>query len=302
MPERSESLLDGALLRKLDRVRFDPSCRPGRRAGETPARHEVQPSGLEIARHKAYSAGDDLRHLDWNAYARLDQLLVKTYRAEREAPITILIDCSESMRFPERDGKFPFARALAAGLAYVALQQRDSVRLVAFDGAPHDPRATPAFRHIGRWAEVTGFLAGLRPAGPTGFARAAEHFRRTTRHPCTVLVLSDFLIDPPEFDGAVAALAAFGCSLAAIRPLGPNERLPQLRHGRLCLRDSETGRERLVRVTTAALAQYGAALERHMLALQRSANAQGARFVTVDPTRGLEFCLLSDLRGAGLLR
>lgn len=302
MPERSEALLESGLLQKLGRLRFNLAGRAGLRAGDTPARRETQPSGFELARHTTYAPGDDLRHLDWSAYARLDQLMIKTFRAERESPITILIDCSESMRFPEEDGKFPFARALAASLAYIALQQCHSVRLVACGGASDDCRATPVFHHVGRWGQACGFLSELRTGGSTRLARAAEYFRRSTRHPCTLVVLSDFLLHVPEFHDTMAGLAACGYSLAAIRPLGPHERLPQLRPGQVRLRDSETGRERLVRITAAALRQYGAALDRHMQSLRHSADANGVRFITVDPTESLEFCLLSELRRGGLLQ
>ena len=83
-------------------------------------------------------AGDDLRHLDWNAYGRLDELLIKTFRAEREAPMHIFIDASASMAVPADDGKFAFALGLAlVGSPLLAKVRALLRREHAF---PRDPR------------------------------------------------------------------------------------------------------------------------------------------------------------------
>src|SRR5215510_6013220 len=118
------------VLRKLDRLRLVAQHSVTHRPGNTPVARATQASGLELANHKAYAPGDDLRHLDWNAYGRLDQRLIKTFRAEREAPVHLLIDASASMAVPAADGKLAFAIGLAAGLAYVALRQTNPVRIV----------------------------------------------------------------------------------------------------------------------------------------------------------------------------
>src|SRR5215472_17281396 len=62
-------------------------------------------AGIEPENFRDYSAGDDLRFLDWNAFARLDDLTIRTYRAERQIELTIIIDASASMGVPEADDK-----------------------------------------------------------------------------------------------------------------------------------------------------------------------------------------------------
>src|SRR5262245_34668213 len=121
------------VLRKLDRLRLASQLSVTQRPGNTPVARATQASGLELANHKAYTPGDDLRHLDWNAYGRLDQRVIKTFRAEREAPVHLFIDASASMTVPAADGKLAFAVGIAAGLAYVALRQNNPVR-IAFLG------------------------------------------------------------------------------------------------------------------------------------------------------------------------
>src|SRR5499425_3814673 len=133
------------VLRKLDRLRLVAQHSVTHRPGNTPVARATQASGLELANHKAYAPGDDLRYLDWNAYGRLEQRLIKTFRAEREAPVHLLIDASASMGVPAADGKLGFALGLAAGLAYIALRQNNPVRAAIL--AERAGNVSPLLRH-----------------------------------------------------------------------------------------------------------------------------------------------------------
>ena len=66
--------------------------------------------------YRTYVHGDDFRHLDWNVYGRLERLFLKLYEEERELPVRIFLDASESMTFGE-PRKFDFARQVAAAIA-----------------------------------------------------------------------------------------------------------------------------------------------------------------------------------------
>ena len=91
-------------------------------------------AGLEFAQYRAYERGDELRQIDWKLYGRSDRFFVR--EAERESPLTlwILIDASASMAQQDaaRPGwsRLDAARALAACLAEVALQQGDRFGLI----------------------------------------------------------------------------------------------------------------------------------------------------------------------------
>src|SRR5215472_15888914 len=91
-------------------------------------------SGIEPENFREYSAGDDLRFLDWNAFARLDDLTIRTFRAERQIELTIIIDASASMGVPEADEKLGLAMVLGGALAYIGMGENDAVRLAAFGG------------------------------------------------------------------------------------------------------------------------------------------------------------------------
>src|SRR5205814_8267222 len=87
-------------------------------------------AGIEFADYRKYSPSDDLRRVDWNAYARLGTLHVKQSQAEHDTALYLPVDASPSMDFRE-PSKFLAARRLAAALGYIALAHLDSVALTA---------------------------------------------------------------------------------------------------------------------------------------------------------------------------
>ncbi|MGH7822523.1 MAG: DUF58 domain-containing protein, partial [Candidatus Binatia bacterium] len=88
----SEDPFDPEFFARLDRIRIRFGRAHGRRGGETPVRGLTQDSGIEVESFKSYSPGDDIRYVDWNAVARLDQLLTRRFVAEREIPVHVLLD------------------------------------------------------------------------------------------------------------------------------------------------------------------------------------------------------------------
>ena len=75
----------------------------------------------EFAEYRAYTPGDDLRHVDWNVYARTERMYLKRYRGETNCQLTILLDASRSMKYTSHQiEKLEYAKFLAASLAYLA--------------------------------------------------------------------------------------------------------------------------------------------------------------------------------------
>ena len=139
-------------------------------------------TGIEFADHRQYAVGDDLRYVDWHAYARLGDVLLKRFQEEADLRVHLLIDCSKSMGTAAPDDtaaaqphstKFDVARQVAAALAYIALADLDRVSVTAFSremrylspdtGEGPDPRASslPA----GPFADARTYRFGtVRPA------------------------------------------------------------------------------------------------------------------------------------------
>jgi len=97
-------------------------------------RSRARGQSVEFADYRNYVAGDDFRYLDWNLYGRLERLFLKLYEEERELPVRIFLDASESMTFGE-PRKFDFARQVAAAIGYVALCGFDRVSVIPFPNA-----------------------------------------------------------------------------------------------------------------------------------------------------------------------
>jgi len=90
---------------------------------------------VEFAEHREYVAGDDIRHIDWKVWSKTDKLYLKQYEEETNLLSYLLLDTSESMGYASGDNvtKLQYAQFIVAALAYMILQQQDSVGVVVFD-------------------------------------------------------------------------------------------------------------------------------------------------------------------------
>src|SRR3954451_20398988 len=130
--------------------------------------------GIEFADHREYTPGDDFRYLDWNLYARHDELLLKRFQEEEDLHVYFLLDCSRSMGFGAPP-KFDYARRVAAALAYIALADLDRIAVTAFAADIVDD--LPLTRGKGRILALLKFLENLTPAGEhTILERVASGF------------------------------------------------------------------------------------------------------------------------------
>src|SRR5437667_10267292 len=124
------SLLTPELLRRLEQFQL-LAQRRAKSSLKGERRSKARGQSVEFADYRNYVSGDDFRYLDWNLYGRLDRLFLKLYEEERELPVTVFLDASESMTFGE-PRKFDFARQVAAAVGYVALCGFDRVSVVTF--------------------------------------------------------------------------------------------------------------------------------------------------------------------------
>jgi uncharacterized protein (DUF58 family) len=302
----SAGVIDGVLeprfLHKLDRLRLTVRHSLSTRPGNTPMPRGAQGSGIELESYRSYGAGDDLRHLDWNAYGRLDQLLVKTFRAQREAPLHIFLDAPASMAYPHGDGKMSFAVGLAASLAYINLRNHDPVCVAAInDDLPHAHTRSRWFRHRQRLPELRDFLLNVRAAGKTALDRGIDAALGAQRSSGVAVLISDFLVEPSRYEAACAALLARRFTVAFLRVIGPAERDPRSSFQNARLIDAESGEERYVTLGAQNAARYQSALAAHLGRLQGVCSRSGVAFAIADSGASLERCLFRDLPAAGVV-
>src|SRR5262249_53620835 len=171
--------------------------------------------GIEFAEHRDYTPGDDFRYLDWNVFARHDNLLLKRFQEEEDLHVYVLLDCSRSMDFG-KPAKFDHARQVGAALAYIALADLDRVAVVAFAGdvVPASPlprgrprtvalrRSREELRRRGSLTALAGVAPGSAPRGqgrglaialsalyaPTGYGRGLDTPRHRRYEPHVIQV------------------------------------------------------------------------------------------------------------------
>ncbi len=209
-------------------------------------------SGIEFADHREYTAGDDLRYLDWNIYARHGDLLLKRFQEEEDLHVYFLLDCSRSMGFGNPP-KFDLARQVTAALAYIALADLDRIAVIAFaDRIIADFRLT---RGKARILPLLDFLERLEPQGTeTDLGASVREFvRRRQRTGLSVLV-SD-LFAPSGYERGLDQLRHRRYEPHVVQLHDPKEARPDML-GDVELYDIENAASQKVTVTEKALRAY----------------------------------------------
>ncbi|MCA9796668.1 MAG: DUF58 domain-containing protein, partial [Candidatus Eremiobacteraeota bacterium] len=248
---------------------------------------------VEFAEHREYRPGDDLRHLDWNAFGRLERLYLKLFVEEREQTLTLLVDGSASMQ-----PKTLFSRRLAASLAYVALSSYDRVALGWIGDRLYDYQ--PPLRGRSRITNALRFLAGHECRGETDLDAALTDYSRRHGRPGMVVVLSDFFQESAGLEG-LKRLRFEKNELHVVQILSPEESEPEL-SGDLKLIDVETGAGRELTMTRRLIENYQQALEEHCQRISAWCRRYGCGYVRSRTDVELENLVLSTLRQSGMLR
>jgi len=297
----SRRLLDLAALERFDPFTLHVRRGMGERPGERRFPGHAQPSGVEIEAYSAYAPGDDLRHLDWAAMARLDTLLVRRFTAEREVRFHLLVDASASMDAPPEDAKRASAHALTLALAYIALAAGDAVQLALLRGT--EVAGTSAVLRQRRGAlTVATLLAESEVAGTLALAAACEDYAR--RHPesGTALVVSDFMTDPSEVERGILALQARRFEVHLLHVIGASELDPAGAFTRGMLVDVESGAAHPMVLTAGVAARYRDVLDAHLAALAAVAERTRCTYARHRAGADLAHFVTTELGRTGLVR
>ena len=162
-------------------------------------RSPYQGISVEFAQHRQYVPGDDIRHVDWKVFGRSDKIYLKQYLEETNLHLILVVDASESMGFgsvsngSETWTKYDQATAIAASLAYMAIQQQDSVGMAIFDqqlSRFFKPSNTP-----GQWKVVVQELQQVPRWHKTNTGKVLDQIAEKLNHRSLIVILSDFFDD-----------------------------------------------------------------------------------------------------------
>jgi uncharacterized protein (DUF58 family) len=246
-------------------------------------------SSAEFSDYREYIPGDDIRRLDWNAYARFDRLFLKLFMEEQESLVTVLLDASASMA-----AKWDSARCAAEAVGYLALTGGDRLHVQILKNG----RALRSPQLAGRAAfpRLNSFLDACEPDGTEGTLTEAVKRAEGMRKGLCFLITDGYTED--ALKEALDYLRYLKQETAVIQVLSGGELRPEM-DGALRLTDSESGETLDLMADRGALDAYHAALEDFLKRIRENCSSREAPYMLLDSEKPFEesfIPLLSESR------
>ena len=186
-------------------------------------------ASVDFAAYRDYSPGDELRHVDWRLFGRTDKHYVKQYQAETKLRAIIAVDVSGSMHFADEanhPAKMTCALGLATALAALLIRQGDAVGALAFAAA--ERAYLPPSSRRGHLDDLLHTLLNAQAhptvAPQTDLAPLCQSLMERLRRPGLVVLISDFIVDPPSLEKTLRRLRSRGHDVAVLHLIDPAER------------------------------------------------------------------------------
>jgi len=290
------SLLPNDVLARVEKMRLNPL---DRRSNRMRGEHLSGKGGtsIEFSDYRDYSPGDDLRYVDWNIFARLQQPYLKLYAHEEEMHVAILLDTSSSMAF---EGKFDLARQIAASLGVMGLMNVERVSLYTCGpGGPDAPFMKPCTGRVSL-KKMFRFLEQIDPGGDEPIEESVETVLQQHSGKGIAVVISDFLTFG-DVGRAFNLLHGAGMEIYGIQVLSPTELDPELT-GDLRFVDSETNQTLDVSSVGELLGLYHAHLAGMQDYLASECRRRNGRFLCFPSDSTIKQALFDTMLRRGWIR
>ncbi|HEY1537733.1 MAG TPA: DUF58 domain-containing protein [Polyangiaceae bacterium] len=284
------ALLDPSFVRELEalRRRLEVSVRSGA-AGERASRRRG--GSAEFQDHRPYAPGDDLRRVDWAAFARTGEPVLKLFRAEEDSVLRLLVDASASLAFGTPQ-KLEVARRVAAAIGYLALANGQRAQVLV----AREPSGSGSGRGLDRvglprrgrdsLAALLRDLSEPLASGSADLARAIDGALQRSARPGLLVVVSDFL-DSGPVTRALTRACATRHQVALVQVLAREEIEPAF-DGDFSFVDAESGAEVELSVDAAAIDAYVSRLTGLIEELRSWARKHRASYVRISNDEPLE--------------
>lgn len=251
----------------------------------------------EFSDFREYMPGDDLRRMDWNAYARLDKLYIREYLEEKEAVVSVLIDTSASMDYGVKS-KAKLATDLAALVSFLALNNMD--RLILYDMKDMSRGLSVGGGRVS-FAKVLNWLEKLSFSGEIDMLSAARKMQK--KGPGVTVIISDFLhadMLQQNQDGYGYEKLLQYFVYCKQRPVVLHTMAAEELHitleGALNLIDAETGAKLRLTVDAKTIDHYEQELRRLTERMKKGCSACRGVYVLCDTGRDIQQLAFQDLR------
>jgi uncharacterized protein (DUF58 family) len=253
---------------------------------------------VEFADFRNYVAGDDLRLLDWNLYARLDKLIIKLFLEEEDLHFTTLIDSSLSMGFGSPT-KLDYAKQLAAALGFIGLIRSDRVRIETLQAGAG--QRSPILRGRQNVWRMLDQIEAIQPdpQAPT-LATGVKNFCLQNAGRGIVVLISD-LMDKTGYQQALRYFASQQIDCFVIQVLSQEELDPDL-EGDLKLVDCEDQDEAEITVSAPLLQRYRQTLNTFVSEAQDFCSRRGMHYLLANNQMPVQALVAQQLRRRGLVR
>ncbi len=240
-------------------------------------------SSVEFSDFREYLPGDDIRRIDWNAYARFDRLFIKLFMEEKEGLFRIYLDGSASMNYGEKS-KIVLAKQIAAALSYCILDHSDRVILNFLKG-----NRCETFKGVtGKqgFSRITDNLSSMKPEGENDLLKSITSEDIKLRG--MSIVISDFYTS--DLESVIKYLAHKKQEIYLIQVLSPEELHPELT-GTFSLIDSETGKNLKVTGSSSLDRDYAAARDAFLKNIESLCKKYGAKYILASTENSYETIL-----------
>lgn len=292
---QSIPLLSPDLLARLERLELvSRKVFRGRMKGERRSRRKGQ--SVEFADFRHYVPGDDLRLIDWNLYARLDQLFLKLFLEEEDLHFFALIDASESMNFGDPT-KLRVAKQLAAALGYVGLCRADRVSVAAL--GPQGRRA-PILRGRASLWKMLQYLESVSSGTNVSLYDGVKDFSIRNSGTGVAVLLTD-LMDKQGYESALRMLIGRRMDVFVMHILSPEEIDPPLRGDRKLI-DVEDGDSAEVTINSYVLEKYKQTVQSFIGSVKTFCARRSIVYIPVRTETPVETIVTKYLRERGVVR
>jgi uncharacterized protein (DUF58 family) len=176
----------------------------------------------EFEGHREYAQGDDLRHMDWKAYAKFDRYFIKEYQEATNLRATLLLDTSSSMNYASNGwSKFDYGSTLTASLAYLMLKQQDAVGLITF--STRIEKMIPPKATHGHLFAILRELEERRPTGETRAGPILQELAGSLKRRGVIILISDLFDEPEEVLRGLKQLRSKGNDILVFHLLDRDE-------------------------------------------------------------------------------
>lgn len=235
---------------------------------------KAQGNSLEFSDYREYVAGDDLRRIDWNNYARFQKMYMKIFLEEKQAVINLFIDQSLSMTAGK---KTLYSKALAGSVAYIALKNMDKVNFFSWSEGIQNKKLNMQAGQS--FAQAVQFLEELEQNGETSFTKTIKQCSGLPLGRGISILFSDLLTEDDWKEG-IKLLQHKKQEVILVWVLAKEEVSPQVR-GAIRMVDQETKQARDLEVTADVLKSYEKALQSYEAEIREFCKKRDVTFVKV---------------------